>query len=1159
MLKDHHIQSTVALLENIGNNNPHNPFQTIDLDRLQDDGNDVALSTEASAGHALNSQNTSTRSKREIVALDGFMFDSSVLQDRDDEPSVTDEHGQDRGFGTLSPHYQNDEETPEYRLLDDTKQHALLASPASSALSLSSSSSSASPSASTSSIVTAPYIPDQSPGSDSGSAESFFSLTTDESADSNQSESPLPSSASSHEELRHSRDPGDIKEVQIEAEDPSHLFWVPFHMHPEIAPNAYNNWLHKHGVDSNGQSTLLAVRKPSVNRRRSVLSAEYNPELDDEEEERPIAINRPDSILSSARTDTRENDHSHGSETNTDFLSGVFSAPLEQMGEPPLKTKTSLRRSLSHTRHVPSSVASDEGSVGEDLATVRRTGGLQRSGPSLLRRSARTRIRRNSTASNDKTDRSRLRQATDENGEYPAVTLVDPGPLPLPSDAPTVAVDQADIVSDDDSTIVQTEESKPLKRFVSTLRDSSKPTITTYVEPELLEQQRQEIEGVPKPTSTSTHTTHSSHADLPDLSAYTGTVVSTVTYPIPPPVKLTQNLLQHPSHKPKPSQERPPVLSHQSLAWSWLRGKEKDGEGQQEGKLQPKRDATLPAPSLAPSSKSMAKKPSALSLLFSRNGKTTAKAQPAMSGLPAPASHRNAQRNTSPEENHELDPCRMPIHTERVIYRMSHVKLANPRRPLHEQVLISNMMFWYLGVIEQETEMHHQRQQQQQQQAHPQEIPLPPNHNPLELTLQQQQQQQQSQPLSTQQTAIEAGQDYANGTSLESSSSRPASQSPSLRQKRSQTELSTIEVRIEGSEDFVPQPQQDSNSHARSPGKEVFIEFMHVVHSDDDDYDEESMMGGYSEQYKWSDEEDGHMPADNGVGETGNSVYLRSGSPVQGGFSVYSSSSLDLANGPGTARGPKKHLKRLNAPKHWMLDKLTGTYAPRPTAGPHKLRECLPLVILMRNRLKYALNGKEVQSILMQRLVKVDNKVRTDSTFPAGFMDAISIEKTGENFRLVYDTKGRFTVHRITAEEAKYKLCKVKKVQLGAKGIPFVVTHDGRTLRYPDPLIKVNDTVKLDLETGKFNEFVKFEVGNVAMVTGGRNTGRVGVITHRERHVGGFDIVHIKDVLDRQFATRLSNVFVIGEGNKPWVSLPKNKGVKLTIAEERDRRRAAAN
>jgi len=30
-------------------------------------------------------------------------------------------------------------------------------------------------------------------------------------------------------------------------------------------------------------------------------------------------------------------------------------------------------------------------------------------------------------------------------------------------------------------------------------------------------------------------------------------------------------------------------------------------------------------------------------------------------------------------------------------------------------------------------------------------------------------------------------------------------------------------------------------------------------------------------------------------------------------------------------RGPKKHLKRLNAPKHWMLDKLGGIFVrPAP-------------------------------------------------------------------------------------------------------------------------------------------------------------------------------------------------------------------------------------
>jgi small subunit ribosomal protein S4e len=74
-----------------------------------------------------------------------------------------------------------------------------------------------------------------------------------------------------------------------------------------------------------------------------------------------------------------------------------------------------------------------------------------------------------------------------------------------------------------------------------------------------------------------------------------------------------------------------------------------------------------------------------------------------------------------------------------------------------------------------------------------------------------------------------------------------------------------------------------------------------------------------------------------------------------------------------------------------------GSYAPKPSAGPHKTRECLPLIIFLRNRLKYALNGKEVQNILMQRLVKVDGKVRTDSTYPAGFMGKFNFIKILKN------------------------------------------------------------------------------------------------------------------------------------------------------------------
>merc|ERR1712176_795576 len=242
-------------------------------------------------------------------------------------------------------------------------------------------------------------------------------------------------------------------------------------------------------------------------------------------------------------------------------------------------------------------------------------------------------------------------------------------------------------------------------------------------------------------------------------------------------------------------------------------------------------------------------------------------------------------------------------------------------------------------------------------------------------------------------------------------------------------------------------------------------------------------------------------------------------------------------------RGPKKHLKRLNAPKHWMLDKLSGNFAPRPSPGPHKLRECLPLAILLRNRLKYALAYSDVTKIMMQRLIKVDGRVRTDKTYPAGFMDVITIEKTGEFFRLLYDVKGRFVCHRIGTDEVGYKLCKVKKVSTGVEAVPYLVTHDARTIRRPGGHAKVNDTVVLDINTGKITEVIKYDTGNTVMVTGGRNTGRVGVVTHKEKHASG-----------NHFATRLSNIFLIGKGSKSMVTLPRAKGVRLTISEERDRR-----
>merc|ERR1712071_661527 len=182
--------------------------------------------------------------------------------------------------------------------------------------------------------------------------------------------------------------------------------------------------------------------------------------------------------------------------------------------------------------------------------------------------------------------------------------------------------------------------------------------------------------------------------------------------------------------------------------------------------------------------------------------------------------------------------------------------------------------------------------------------------------------------------------------------------------------------------------------------------------------------------------------------------------------------------------------------------------------------------------------NKECMQICMERCVKVDGKVRTDHNYPAGFMDVIELEKSGDRFRLMYNTKGMYVLHRIPPEESAYKLFRINKVFISSNKIPVAVTHDGRTIRYPDPDVRVNDTVK-------------FELGAMVMLIRGNNVGRIGQLMHIEKHPGSFDIVTVRDVKGNSFATRLNNVFVIGSGNHPQVSLPKGRGIKKTILQER--------
>lgn len=249
-------------------------------------------------------------------------------------------------------------------------------------------------------------------------------------------------------------------------------------------------------------------------------------------------------------------------------------------------------------------------------------------------------------------------------------------------------------------------------------------------------------------------------------------------------------------------------------------------------------------------------------------------------------------------------------------------------------------------------------------------------------------------------------------------------------------------------------------------------------------------------------------------------------------------------------RGPRKHLKRLAAPKSWLLDLKKGVFAPRPSTGPHSLQECIPLSLLLTDKLGYARTGKEVGHILKEKMIVINGRVRKDARFPVGLFDVLSIPKTNEHYRILYNVAGRFILHPISAEEAKFKLTVVRKTMIGKKNIPVVYTLDGGSFRFCDQDIKSGDTVKIDIESGRIVDFIHLEVGHLALIKKGKNMGCVGIITHIEQK--GFNelVIKLKDQSNRVFATRRKNLVIIGKDGNSCIDLPADKGVKLSVLEE---------
>ncbi|ADC70409.1 Ribosomal protein S4E, central domain protein [Methanocaldococcus sp. FS406-22] len=241
-------------------------------------------------------------------------------------------------------------------------------------------------------------------------------------------------------------------------------------------------------------------------------------------------------------------------------------------------------------------------------------------------------------------------------------------------------------------------------------------------------------------------------------------------------------------------------------------------------------------------------------------------------------------------------------------------------------------------------------------------------------------------------------------------------------------------------------------------------------------------------------------------------------------------------------KGPKRHLKRLAAPVRWELPRKIHKFTVRPLPGAHPMSESLPLLLIIRDVLKYADNAREAKKIIKMGKVLVDGRVRKEEKLPVGLMDVVSLPEADENYRVLFDRKGRIKLK--PTENPDVKLCKIKNKTVIKGGHIQLNLHDGRNIviKVSDPtkaeedVYKTGDTLLISIPEQEIKAHIPFEVGKLAYITGGKHVGDFAKIVEIERRGIYPDIVTLENMDGEKFKTVKDYVFVVGD-EEPIIKL----------------------
>lgn len=226
-------------------------------------------------------------------------------------------------------------------------------------------------------------------------------------------------------------------------------------------------------------------------------------------------------------------------------------------------------------------------------------------------------------------------------------------------------------------------------------------------------------------------------------------------------------------------------------------------------------------------------------------------------------------------------------------------------------------------------------------------------------------------------------------------------------------------------------------------------------------------------------------------------------------------------------------MKRLAAPKRTKILRKEGIWTVKTKAGPHKAKDSVPLLVMIRDYLKLADTSFEARKIIKAEQILIDERPVTDVQFPIGFMDVISIPAEKKHYRIVLDEKGRITPLE-TKEKANFKLSRIEKITQTKLGKQLTL-HDGRNI-FTKEKLATGDVLKIEVPSQKIIEHYPLKEGSTAYITTGKHAGQTmkihgivpGTMTRRKQ------VLFKKE--EKEFNIPHDYVFVVGK-DKPSINL----------------------